>query len=295
MFYANDEPKMTLCYASNGQPYLMETPAIECSSQSRVILEDYLSVCNAAKQESADAGEGSVAANGVNTATTSTADGSHLNGRKPSRLSTSQQQSQYGNGNTDGAVPRRHSTQLASEVSESSSPSLVRGGFINSSCIPDREPSLIDQDIGHVFKLTSWHRQYSVNVETVAIIGSSDSTESYCREHLPNLKREQFDEIWQTIHYTSGDTKAGGMVLGRSSVHLILYNLDNRTCRCIFVVRLGPSDSKSTQLRLLRKVILGCQSVNILYGPREAEKLGWLAKSSLHFGTTNDDIRRLCL
>ena len=286
---------MTLCYASNGQPYLMETPAIECSSQSRVILEDYLSVCNAARQESADAGEGSVAANGVNTATASTANGSHLNGRKPSRLSTSQQQSQHGNGNTAGAVSRRHSSQLASEVSDSSSPSLIRSGDINSSRIPDREPSLVDQDIGHVFKVTSWHRQYSVNVETVALIGSSDSTESYCREHLPSLKREQFDEIWQTIHYTSGGTKAGGMVLGRSSVHLILYNLDNRTCRCIFVVRLGPSDSKSTQLRLLRKVILGCQSVNILYGPREVEKLGWLAKSSLHFGTTTMMISDGCV
>ena len=230
MFYANWKPKVALKFA-NGQPYLEETPTLQCNTQSRAILEDYFNDT-----------KGDVNKN---------------------------------RGEEKDGTPKRAATpdvELNPYDPDVFSPNR---GNRNEHSYPEQQRLIVDKE----FERLSKDHPESSKLEAVAIIGSSETSRRYCRHYLSMV--DDLEEIWRNLERGNNDTGSNGDSCTTSSVHIVL---EKHTCRCIFVVQLHPADTHATHQRLLRKVMLGCQSINILYGPAEVTEEAWLVTPFLDFG-----------
>ena len=291
LFHSN-QPKMEVKTASNGLPYLKETPTIEYYTKSRVTLEDYITDSGGGLPAVQDEGNGE-AKGGLHGAATGQAKGefSQFTDRPVTKSNLSKHSSgnacrrtSSGSYSTSPGHSLTMTTGKANKRQESLSDSFDRTPDYSGT--DDQSSSVLDVDLTHLFKQTHWHRKHSVKLETVALIGDSDSTRIYCQKFLPDLSKEQCDKIWRSTCTESDSGSAGSMTFGRSSVHVILRKPTTRspTRQYIFVVRLGPSDSKSNRLRLLHRVLLGCQSLHVLYWPTEVNT-DWLIQPSQNFGS----------
>ena len=262
MFYANWKPKVTLKFA-NGQPYLEETPTLQCNTQSRAILEDYFSDTkgdlNKNRGEEKDG--------------TPKQDVQNVDRTQPG--STREQDLKLQQPKKNTAV-----TAATPDVEFNPYDPDVFGPDCSNrkELIDPKQQRLI---VDKAFEQLSKDHTDSSKLEAVAIIGSSETSRRYCRRYLSMV--DDLEEIWRNLERGNNDTGSNGDSCTTSSVHIIL---EESTCRCIFVVQLHPADTHATHQRLLRKVMLGCQSINILYGPAEVREKDWLVTPFLDFGRT---------
>ena len=258
---------------ANGKPYLQETPAIECYPKSRVTLEDYNTESRGGSRVGQDEGDGEAKGDAHCDFTQLTDD--HTTKMKSSNCDDSQRVNAGGS-----SKPLRHTPHRTTGKG-----GKLKGAPSDSSS--KQFSSVLDVNIADLFQPTPWHKKHSVKLETVALIGDSDSTRIYCQKFLPDLKKEQRDKIWRITHDESDSSSVGSVKIGLSSVHVILSlpTLESPIRRYIFVVRLGPSDSKSNRLRLLHRVLLGCQSLHVLYWPSEVSA-DWFIQPSHNIAST---------
>ncbi|XP_065191505.1 uncharacterized protein LOC135822625 isoform X2 [Sycon ciliatum] len=145
---------------------------------------------------------------------------------------------------------------------------------------PANQPSLssvlqtnvMDRDLSALEKPAYSTQSCDIRLETVALIGARDATESYCCHHFASsLTPDQYAALWPT---NSNDG---------STIRMIINRHDMNLCQCYLIVELHDSDDETIHQQLLHKATHGSQSLHLLYRNIEVGEFSEAESSSTTF------------